>query len=422
MKRVAVVLAAMLVAAAVAPAAGAATATEARESLASAYAGTHVAFDTESNAVTNYTVNGAVMMDSLRVEAASGSESSGSAGLDADVSLSSAANIGGSAVSVTASAETNATVETESGATLRAHDNPKGSLVVRSGNGTQVVRANVSDDATASAEGDSRVVVERENAMGVFIAVGNASVNVTDSGDVSARVEEDGRVVFRAYAGERSESDERAEAFIADGTATAQVYVDERNGSRTTDVVNYDSNTTVEFEESSDGNVTMTVERPVHNGTVVLTSVSDAVVNSAGGLNVSVDGEAAAEASSYAELTSAADGGDRSAFLVANESADAGAEAQTDVYVAINHFSERTVTVQSENGTTETATETSNETADAAATDESSETTEASDATGSSHASETGHGEETSSTSAPGFGAVVSVVALLGAALAALRR
>lgn len=370
--------------------------------------------------MTNYSVDGAVMMDSLRVEAASESESSGSA------SLSVGADAGGSTVSVTATAAANATVETESGATLRAHDTPKGSLVVESGNGTQVVRANVSDGAAASAEGDSRVVVERENATGVFVAVGNASVNVTDSGDVSARVEEDGRVVFRAYAGERTESDERAEAFIADGTATAQVYVGEQNGSRTTDVVNYGSNTTVEFEESADGNVTVTVERPVRDGTVVLTSVSDAVVDSAGGLNVSVDGEAAAEASSYAELRSAADGGDRSAFLVANESADASADAQTDVYVALNHFSERTVTMQSENETGEASTET----ADATATDESSETaaetTEASeettDATESSDASETGHGEETSSTSAPGFGAAVSVVALIGAALAALRR
>ncbi|RDI73038.1 PGF-CTERM sorting domain-containing protein [Halopelagius longus] len=421
-------MAAMLVVAAVAPAAGAATATEAQESSASAYAGTHVAFDTESNAVTNYSVDGAVMMDSLRVEAASESESSGSTGLDGEASLSVEADAGGSAVSVTTTAEANATVETESGATLRAHDNPKGSLVVESGNGTQVVRANVSDGATASAEGDSRVVVERDNSTGVFVAVGNASVNVTDDGDVSAQVEEDGRVVFRAYAGERSESDERAEAFIANGTATAQVYVDERNGSRTTDVVNYGSNTTVEFEESSDESVTMTVDRPVHNGTVVLTSVSDAVVNSSGDLNVSVDGEAAAEASTYAELASAANDGERSAFLVANESADASAEGQTDVYVALNHFSERTVTMQSENETTETATETSSETETAAATatdestDASEETTDASETTESSDASETDHGEETSSTSAPGFGAAVSVVALLGAALAALRR
>lgn len=417
MKRLAVVLAAMLVAAAVAPAAGAAT-TGAQDGSASAYAGTHVAFDTESNAVTNYSVGGTTMVESMRVDAASDSESSGSAGLGADASLSSATSVAGSAVSVTATAGASTTVETESGATLRAHDNPRGSLVVVSDNGSQVVRANVSDGANASAAGDSRVVVEREEATGAFIAVGNASVTVTDDGDVSAQVGEDGSVVFRAYAGERSESDERAEELIANGTATAEVYVEQRDGSRNTSVVDYGSNTTVEFGAESDGNVTMTVERPVHDGTVVLTSVSDAVVDSAGGLNVSVDGEAAAEASSYADLQSAAEGGDNSAYLVAEESADASADARTDVYVALNHFSERTVTMQSdsENGTTETATETETDESGTESTDGASDSTE-------SDAAETAdEGEETSSTSAPGFGAAVSVVSLLGAAFVALRR
>jgi PGF-CTERM protein len=404
-------LAAMLVVAAVAPAGGAAAAAAQADGNASAYAGTHVSFDLASNAVTNYTVGGVEMVESIRVGAAGDSSTSGSAGLLADTSLSVATDLLGTSVSVTARAETTATLKTESGATLAAHDNPRGSLVVTSGNGSQVLYANVSGDASASNEGDARVVVERDGATGVFIAVGNASVGVTDEGDVSARVGEDGRIVFRTYTDGRTESDRRAEALIANGTATAQVYVGAQNGSTTTDVVRYGSNTTVEVTERADGTVTMTVERPVHNGTVVLTSVSDSVLDASGDLTVSVDGEAAARTSSYAALRSATNGGDQSAYLVVEESADASADARTNVYVALNHFSERTVTMQSSNSTGETST---------TETSDGGETTDGEEADGET--ADGGSGGESTSTSAPGFGVTASLAALVGAALVAVRR
>ncbi|MFC7229019.1 hypothetical protein N0B31_16560 [Salinirubellus salinus] len=58
-----------------------------------------------------------------------------------------------------ATASTNATVTTESGAELTAHDNDRGILVVRAGESGQVVHANVSSDAEAGPESDGIAVV-----------------------------------------------------------------------------------------------------------------------------------------------------------------------------------------------------------------------------------------------------------------------
>ncbi|WP_363467664.1 PGF-CTERM sorting domain-containing protein [Halogeometricum borinquense] len=427
MKRIIALMAATLVIAAAVPATGAAAAADAQSS---AYTGTHVEFDTESNAVTNYSVGGTMMLDSLRVESA---ESSGDTGIDVDASVSTEADIAGSSLSISATAEASADVTTESGATLTAHDTPNGNLVV-TGTESQVVRANVSEDATVTEDGEARVVVENGNTTGVFIAVGNASVAKNDDGDVSARVESDGRVVFRSYGEneERTENDREAERLVANGTATAEVYVTDEGDNRSSEVVHYGSNTTVNVTEQSTETVNITVERAVSEGAVVLTSVSEKALNASDSLEVTVDGQAAAEVESTSELRTAADGGNQSAYMIADGSADA--DAETDVYIALNHFSERKVTMQSadnESTTTETATEstetetntTATESTDTETeTDTDSTATTSDDTSATENESATEHGSETTESSTPGFGVTAALVALAGSALLIARR
>lgn len=417
MKRAVAVFAAMLVVAAVVPASGAAAATQEQND---AYAGTHVAFDARADAVTNYTVGGATVFDSLRVESAGSGSSDGSTegglGTDIGASLSAAADVSGSAISLStsANAEAAATVTAESGATLRVHDTPNGNLVVASNDGAQVLRANVSDGATASTAGDSRVVVESGDATGVFVAVGNASVTTSDDGDVVARVGEDGRIVLRAYGEgeERTESDREAEELIADGTATAELYLSGEAGEESASVVRYDGNTTVTVAERSAEGATFAVERSVSEGAVVLASVSGAAANGSDSLEVTVDGEAAARVESASELRAAANGGERSAYAIADGGAEA--DASTDVYVALNHFSERTVTMRSAGDASSTTT---------AETTDDAGTTETTAADGEETASSAENENETETASSmPGFGATATLVALAGAALVAARR
>jgi PGF-CTERM protein len=385
------VLTVLLVVAAVGPAAVAAS------SQGQAYAGTHVSFDTTNNAVVDYTVDGETMFESARIQSQSDVQSQGSADVDANVS--GVIDFAGAALSVGAESETSATVTADSGAEMRAHDNDRGILVVTAGEESQYVGVNLSGSAEAESESDSRVVVTTDDGnKGTFIVVGNGSVAVNDQGNVSAELDSESTLVFRTYGEERSEDDEQTEKMIANGTAAAEVYVQESadaSGEFVTGVANYSRDTTVEVTQKSEGEVRMTAERTESEGRVVITSVSEAVISSAEDASVMVDGEAAVEASSYSELESATQGGDNSKFLVRQS---ASAEASADVLVALNHFSERDVTVMESD-------------------DGGMDGTDDSDGTDSTD----GTTDDGGSQGLPGFGVGVALVALLAAALLAVR-
>lgn len=367
----------------------------------SAYAGSHVEFDAASNAVVGYTVNGETMVESVKVQSQSTAESSGS--VNAGVSLASVLNLSGAGLTLAAESETSATVEAESGATLTAHDNENGILVVAAGEESQYVEAGVGADASAEARSDSRVVVTTDSgAKGTFIVVGDGEVTVNEEGNVSADLASDSRLAFRAYGESRSDADAEVEQLIADGTAAAEVHVVEQGESTTTDVVTYSSDMAVEVSQQSEGTVEMTAERSASEGKVVVTSVSNAVIESTENLEVTVDGEAAARASSYSELAAAADDGSTSKFMV-KQAASASANAQ--VLVGLNHFSSRQVTMtEGDSGGSDTST---GGDADTTASDDA-DTTEAADTT--------------ESDGAPGFTAGLGLLSLLGAALLATRR
>ena len=329
----------------------------------------------------DYAVDGQVVVDSLRVQSAG--EAGGEGGVGVGVGADSTVSIDGAAVQSQNSGAARASVAFESGAQLEANDNRRGVVRITADGGDQVIQANVSGDA--SQEGDGRVVVSGDDgAQGTFIVVGEGNVSANGDGQVTAAVGEGGQVVYRQYDGERSDDDESQEQFIANGTATAELYYQqasesgESSGDRAVNVVNYGQDTTVEVTERSASTLNATVERSQSEGKVVLVSVSEAAMENAESTSVYVDGEAAAEASSYSEVASAANGGDNSAFLVRSSSS---AEATTDVVVGINGFSERELSMQADGG----------------------------DGT-------------TSSGGQPGFGAVAALVALVGAALLATRR
>ena len=380
------VLLAVLVAASAVTGSAAAAATSGQGSTAmtdaqdgSAYAGTHVSFDVRDDAVVNYAVGGDTALDSVTVQ--SESETSGSVG--AGVDLSAVTNVRGSALSLRSDVDVSAEISTEGAASMSAHDNDHGILVVKAGGEDQVVVANVSSGATAERKSDSRVEVTTANGTeGTFIVVGNGSVTVNEAGDVSADLDGDSRLVFRAYPDEKSEQSEQTEEYIASGKATGEVYVEQRDGEVVADTVSYSEDTAIEAEQSAEDTVSVAVDRAQEEGKIVVTSVSEAAVGSVSDLAVTVDGEAAAEASSYSELESAI-GGDSSKYVVEQSSS---ADAKADVYVAVNHFSERQIEMTG------------------------SETTESGDDGG-----ETGG-------DTPGFGVAAALVAVLAAALYALRQ
>lgn len=332
---------ALLLVASVAPAVAASGAQSSMDRTnAKTYAGSHVSFTASGDAVSDYSVEGEEMLATVAVENSDDYHSR--TGLGLDVGLDSVVGVDGGGVDLTSKTDVQATVDVEGSAEMRAHDDGHGVLVVSSGENAQYVEANVSEGAEATAEGDSRVVVtSADGTKGSFVVVGEGDVAVNDDGDVTAQLESDSKLVFRAYPEGRDEADRKQEKLIANGTATAEVYVMEEDGETVTDTVTYSQETTVTAEQSAEDEVQVTVDRTASEGKVVVTSVSKAAVGSTDDLNVRVDGEAAAKASSYSELQGAI-GSDQSKYLVAEEGS---AKARTDVLVAVNHFSERQVTV-----------------------------------------------------------------------------
>lgn len=361
-----------------------------------AYTGTHVSFGTSANAVTDYTVDGETMLSTVQVQSAS--EAEGSGVVDAGASLSAVTSVEGAGVSMAAESETSATVDVDGSASMDAHDNGNGVLVVRAGGESQYVQAELDEGAEADAESDGRVTVTTADGVeGTFVVVGEGEVTVNDEGDVVAKLGEDGNLVFRAYPDGKSDDDEEQERLIADGQAVGEVHVMAENGEAVADAVAYGSDTAIEAEQAAEGTVTVTVDRAAHEGQVVITTVSESVLDAKDDLSVQVDGEAAAEASSYSELQGAI-GSDQSKYLVRQSSA---AEGSAQVLVAVNHFSERTITMsESDSGTATDGHETPDADGDTSGSD----------------------GDDTATDGQPGFGVVAAVMALLAAAIIAIRR
>jgi PGF-CTERM protein len=361
---------------------------------ASAYAGTHVSFDVAESAVTDYRVANESVFSSVKVQSQSGAESGGL--LSADASLSAVTSIAGSALSVESRTSASASIRAEGSASMSAHDNGHGVLVVSSGDSDQYVVANLSSGASAEAESEG-------GTEGTFIVVGDGNATVNDDGDVSAALDAGSKLAFRAYPGGKDGADERGEEMIANGTATAEVHAMAQGGEAVFDTVTYAGNTTVESTTRAEGSVNATVDRASSTGTVVIASVSEEAVAAASDITVEVDGEAAAEASSDAALRNAI-GSNTSKYAVA---AGGAAEARTDVFVAVNHFSERTVSVQDGGSESGADGDGGADGADGGSDGESGD----SDGDG---------GDTTASGGTPGFGPLAALAAL--AALVLLRR
>jgi PGF-CTERM protein len=384
---------ALLIASSTLPAGAAAAATQEGE----AYAGAHVEFETASNAIVDYSVNDETLFESVKVQSQSNAESQGD--VRAGVELTAVTELTGSALSLDSQTEVSATVTAESGAQMQAHDNSRGILVVRSGGDSQYVTVNVSSAAEADSKSDQRVVVTTEDGTkGTFLVVGDGEVTVNEQGNVSANLGSEGTLVFRSYPEGRDDGDQRQEQLISEGKAAAEVYVMESSEQRSefaADVVQYSEDTTVEVTQQTRGTVTMTAERSQEQGKIIITSVSEQAISSAEDLQVTVDGEAAAQASSYSELESAANNGDTSRFLVRQQSS---AQASADVLVAVNHFSTREITMSDD----------SNDSGGSNGSD-----TDESDGAGD---------QETTGADGPGFGPVVALIALAAVAALGLAR
>ncbi|WP_254863934.1 hypothetical protein [Halovivax gelatinilyticus] len=303
------------------------------------YAGTHVDFGVEGDALVDFAVDNATTFSDVSVQ----SESDAGAG----VGLGAVVDIDGAALSLSAQTETSATVVADSGAEINAHDTDRGQLVVSAGGESQLVEATLGSDASAEVDGETVVVTSGER-EGAFLVVGDGEVTVNDEGDVAAELAGDAELVFRSYAeGERDEEAIAEESLIAAGDATVDLHVEQRGDEVVSEAVTYGQETSADARAEAEQRVELTIDRTESEGTIVLTTVSEAAVGSIEDLGVAIDGEAAVEASSQSDLEAGA-AGEEPRYMITSHNE---AEGEATVAIAVDHFSERTVTMSSDEST-----------------------------------------------------------------------
>lgn len=308
------------------------------------YVGTHVQFDEGTDAVSGYAVGDAVLVERLAVQSAGEARSQ----VGVDVGLRGTTNLDGAAIETRQEARANVSLGFASGGEMAVHDTSRGVVQLHANDGDQVVTAELAAESRATSENDRRVVVTREDGTeGIFLVVGDGEVVVNDDGGVTAEVEDGSQLVYRQYESERSDDDEDAERMIESGVATVEVYVqtataDDADGDERPETVvqpvEYGQNVTVEALSESRETVELAVERTDETGTVVLTSVDEAAFENAESVEVSLDGEAVAQADSMGEVEGSATDGDEPRYYLSQSTST---EATTDVAVGIDGFSER---------------------------------------------------------------------------------
>ena len=393
-----IALAALVLVASLVPMAAASTVTQSQTTTqstaqadAEAYSGSHVSFTSNGSAVTNYAIAGETVASTIEVQ--SQSEVRSNLGLGVRGDMDAMTSIRGAGLTMQSSASAQASIQANSGARIQAHDHSHGTLVVEAED-SQYVALGLNASSEAETESNQRVLVTTDSGTtAAVMVVGEGNVTVNDEGNVTAAVESESRLIVRSYSEARTEDDEETEDLIVNGTAAAEVYVDEQDNEHVTGSVVYDANTSVTVDAESESSVNMTIDRSEHEGKVVIASASQFDAESTEDVTVRVDGEVAAAASSYSELRAASDNGSTSKYMVRNS-----ASAEADVLVAVNHFSERTVSM-----------------AEKQADDGTSDSTDGDDSdTSDSTDGDSNGGVNTTSGNGPGFGVVSVLAAVVG--------
>ena len=226
----------------------------------------------------NYQFDGKPLVNLVMVQSTESAESGGLISVGA--SLSAVTNLDGSAVSFSAKTKTSATVKTEGSAKMEAHDNENGILVVSAGEDSQYVQANLSADTETNVESDKQMsVTTSDGTKGIFLVVGDGEVTVNNEGNISAKLGQDGKLVFRSCPEGKNDDDVKQEQLIAEGKAAAEVHVMEKSGKTVADAINYSQDTTVTAKQSAENTVSVMVDRASHEGTVVITTVSESAIS-----------------------------------------------------------------------------------------------------------------------------------------------
>lgn len=290
------------------------------------YAGDNIRYNLKSDEIDNYSVQGKTYFTSMKT----GTKISSGTGLlggliGANIAISSIAGVGSK-------------LSTDN-ANIFVHDNPNGNLQVMVNQGS-IVQISLTGGSSATYQGEKYITVRNpDGSESSFLIAGNGKLEMRD-GKMVADLDNDGQLIFKAYPVGKTQLDDAVEQGIIDGIVAAEINIPGKNDAAASSSISYSSAVSAKVNEVANEKISILVSSSNSVGKTIAIEIDSSRLpfQDPGQLEVRVDGEVAAKASSTSELY-ATGAGDKPRYLVAK------AEGATKVMVAINHFSDREVTL-----------------------------------------------------------------------------
>ena len=218
---------------------------------------------------------------------------------------------------------------------ISAHDNANGLLKFKAEKDTSVT-IELSDSASIEKESDKKITVRSDEMEGTLMIAGQGHLSVED-GTITVELERNSQLIFKAYPREKDSGDEDIEDGIISGDLSAEIQV--LGDGAITDSVEYSTEVEITSTSVTEEGVSVAVDSATEIGkTIVIIIDNSELPADPGELSVKVDGEATVEASSTGEVY-ATGTSDKSKSVVVK------GETNTKVFVYVNHFSQRIITI-----------------------------------------------------------------------------
>ena len=220
---------------------------------------------------------------------------------------------------------------------ISVHDNLNGLLNFEAKDDT-TVEIELPDSASIEKKSKKKVMIKSENMKGTLLIAGDGYISVKDD-TLTVELGKNSQLIFKAYPGEKDSCDEDIEDGIVSGDLYAEIHVF-KDGENESDSIEYFQEIDIQSIDTQGKNISVTVDSPTEDAKmIVITIDNNKLPADPSELSVKVDGEKTLQVSSIDDLFITGSS-NRSRSLVYES------EINSKVFVMVNHFSKRTITIE----------------------------------------------------------------------------
>lgn len=241
---------------------------------------------------------------------------------------------------ITVGAKTGVKTEFQSAnLSISAHDNTNGILKFKAEKDTKV-KLNLSANAVVGDESEKKVSIKADNVETTVMIAGPGSLDV-ENNTIKANLRESSQLISKSYPGGKEKGDDEIESGIVNGNISAEVQIFNETEGTTNDTVEYSPTVTIKEIKATKGEISVTADSKTEAGTTIAIIVENSMLPAeVNNLSIKVDGEATVNASSFYELYATRKEDKPRSMVIKGDTC-------TKILVAVNHFSERAISIES---------------------------------------------------------------------------